>query len=122
MAKINGDMKKVLGRMKQAQSQLETIIKDSKWVDDAKKVAKKSGKEVQKRIQSDVTRVKTFLEKEAKELEKIQTRLPAELKKLQGFIKGQRKEFTVLMKNLRKKALSKAGAGRRSSRKKSAQA
>jgi hypothetical protein len=95
--RVNEDIKKVLGRVKEAQSTLQTYLKKQVWVEEARKYAEKQGKEVRKLLSSDLGKVKTFIEKERKELEKFQKQLPGEVAKLRTFVKGQRKELQKLL-------------------------
>ena len=101
--KINSEFRKVVGRVKTAQSNIQTVLKNQTWVDDARKYAEKQGKEVRKLLASaDAGKVKAFLEKERKELERFQKQIPGEVKKLRSFVAGQRKELEKLLKNVRK--------------------
>jgi hypothetical protein len=102
MKAMNVEVKKVVERAKKAQSKLQTMLQDQDWIEDARKYAEKQGKEVKKLLSSDVTRLKTFLEKERKELERFQKEIPGEVKKLRGFVKTQKKELEKLLKNLRR--------------------
>ncbi len=130
---MNADLRKVFSRVKDAQAQLQNILKDNNWVEDARKYAERQGKEVKKLIKADVTKMKTFLERERKELEKIQKQLPNEVEKFRTFVNGQKKEFERLLENMRKKnfvapkratkskkkaSTSKTGAKKKSSAKK----
>lgn len=99
---MNSEVKKVLDRAKKAQTKLQTILEQQDWIEDARKYAEKQRKEVKKLLSSDIGRVKTFLEKERKELNKFQKEIPGEVKKLRGFVKGQRAELEKLLKNLRR--------------------
>ena len=98
----NAEVKKVVDRAKKAQSKLHTMLQNQDWIEDARKYAEKQGKEVKKLLSSDVSRLKTFLEKERKELERFQKEIPGEVKKLRGFVKTQKKELEKLLKNLRR--------------------
>jgi hypothetical protein len=91
------EMKKVLGRLKVVQSKFETAIKDQVWMDEARRYAEKQGKEVKKMITADAAKLKSFLERERKDLEKFQRQLPAEVKKVKGFVEAQRKEVEKLI-------------------------
>jgi len=115
---VNADLKKVLNRVKAAQSQLETLLKDKTWVEEARKYAERQGKEVKKLFSADVTKVKSFLERERKELEKFQKQIPSEVKKLQKFVGAQRKEFQKLLTNVRKAGRNAGGTARKAGAKK----
>jgi hypothetical protein len=102
MSKVNSEIKKVVTRVKAAQTQLQEVLKSQDWVDEARKYAERQGKEVKKILTDDVGKMKTFLERERKELERIQKQIPGEVDKLRKFIAGQRKEFEKLLTNVRK--------------------
>jgi hypothetical protein len=102
MKAMNVEVKKVVDRAKKAQSKLQNMLQNQDWIEDARKYAEKQGKEVKKLLTSDVSRLKTFLEKERKELERFQKEIPGEVKKLRGFVKTQKKELEKLLKNLRR--------------------
>lgn len=102
MNAMNSEVKKVVDRAKKAQSKLQTILKNQDWIEEARKYAEKQRKEVKKLLNSDVVKVKSFLEKERKELERFQKEIPGEVKKLRTFVKTQRKELEKLLKNLRR--------------------
>jgi hypothetical protein len=95
--KMNADIKKVVSRVKQAQATLQTYLNKQAWVEEARKYAEKQSKEVKKLFSSDLGKVKTFLERERRELEKFQKQLPNEVKKLRTFVKGQRQELQRLL-------------------------
>jgi hypothetical protein len=94
---MNADIKKVVNRVKAAQQDLQSYLKKQGWVEEARKYAEKQGKEVRKLFGGDHAKVKTFLEKQRRELEKFQKQLPEEVKKLRTFVKGQRKELQKLL-------------------------
>jgi len=101
--KINNleDVKQVLNKVKNAQGQFQALLKEKTWVEEASKYAEKQGKEVKKLLSADVAKVKVFLEKEKKELEKFQKQIPAEVDKLKKFVSAQRKEFEKLLVRIR---------------------
>jgi SPX domain protein involved in polyphosphate accumulation len=72
---MNGELKKILSKVKTAQSQLQSMLKDKTWVEEARKYAEKQGREVKKLLDTDVAKVKTFIERERKELEKLLRRV-----------------------------------------------
>ena len=91
------DIQKIIGRLKEARTQIENLIKDRSWIEEAKKVAEKQGQEVKKLLDGDVAKLKAFLEKEKKELEKLQAQIPGEVDKLKKFVDSQKKELTKLI-------------------------
>jgi Zn-finger nucleic acid-binding protein len=99
--KIDGELKKVVSRVRTAQTTLHSVLKNQKWVEDARKYAEKQSREVRKLLSSDLGKVKTFLERERKDLERFQRQIPGEVKKLRDFVKGQRRELEKLLKNVR---------------------
>jgi hypothetical protein len=108
MAVTNADIKKVISKVKAAQSKLQGVLKNQDWVEEARKYAERQGTEVKKLLSSDLDKVKIFLEKERKELERIQKQIPGEVKKLKGFVSSQRKELERLLTSLRKAKVSAA--------------
>jgi hypothetical protein len=117
-------VKKVVTRVKAAQGRLQTVLKNQDWVEDARKFAEREGKEVRKLLAGDVSRVKTFLERERKELEKIQKQIPGEVKKVRDYVQKQGKELEKLLSNVKKasakeksKAAGKTGTRKRSPKK-----
>ncbi len=102
MKNVNSEIKKVVGRVKNAQEKLQTLLQGHDWVEEARKYAERQGKEVKKLISADAGKVKTFLERERKELERFQKQIPGEVKKLRSFVLSQRKEFEKLLANVRK--------------------
>ena len=47
---MNADLKKIVGRVKDAQQQLQSLVQDQAWVEEARKYAERQGKEVKKLI------------------------------------------------------------------------
>jgi hypothetical protein len=124
---MNSEIKKIVSRVKETQAQLQTLLKDRTWVEDARKYAERQGKEVRKLLTTDMGKVKTFLERERKELERFQKQLPGEVKKLRKFVTTQKKELEKLLTSVRKarftpKGKTRAGAKKTSASKKSASA
>jgi hypothetical protein len=107
MKTMSSEIKKVFTRVREAQVQLQGMINSQDWVDEARKYAKRQGKEVKKLFGSDVAKVKKFLEKERKELERFQKQIPGEVKKIQKFVNSQKKEFEKLLSQVGKMGLSK---------------
>ncbi len=105
---MNSDIKKVLDRVKQAQSQVQTLVKDRAWVASAKKYAERQSKEVKKIINSDVAKVKTFLNREKKELERLQKKIPGEVDKIKTFVESQKQELQTLLVMAKKEAEGRA--------------
>ncbi len=99
---MNAEIKKVVNRVKEAQNQLQSLIKGQDWVEEARKYAERQGKEVKKLFAPDVEKMKSFLERERKELERFQKQIPGEVKKLKKFLNMQKKEFEKLLVSVRK--------------------
>lgn len=99
---MNADLKKMLENVRSAQAKLQDFVKNQDWVDEARKYAERQGAEVKKVLSSDVNKVKSFLEKEKKELERLQKQIPGEVKKLRGLVKNQTKDFEKFLNTLRK--------------------
>lgn len=100
MKSMNTEINKVVSKVKEAQGQLQNMINSHDWVEEARKYAERQGKEVKKILTSDVSKVKSFLEKERKELERFQKQIPGEVKKLRKFVNTQKKEFEKLLANV----------------------
>ena len=102
MKSMNSEIKKVFTRVKEAQVQLQSMVNSQDWIEQARKYAKRQGKEVKKLFGPDVAKMKKFLEKERKELARFQKQIPGEVKKLQKFVNSQKKEFEKLLGQVRK--------------------
>lgn len=109
---MNPELKKIVSRMKTAQKKLEVMLDQQDWMEEARKYAEKQGSEVKKLLSSDFGKVKTFIERERKELERFQKQIPGEVKKFKTLLAGQRKEL--------EKALKKLGAAKAKGFKKAA--
>jgi len=116
------DISKIIGRLKSARTQIETLVKDRTWIEEAKKVAEKQGNEVKKILDSDVAKLKAFLEREKKELEKLQAQIPGEVDKLKKFVDDQKKELTKLLGTVKSKAESKAKSAKGAAKAKAGEA
>ena len=116
--KMNAELKKIMGRVKQAQGKIQKVMKEQDWLEEARKYAERQGTEVKKLFSSDSSKVEAFLERQRKELEKIQKRIPGEVKKYRTLLQGQSKELEKILGNLiagsRKKASSSAKKSRSS--------
>ena len=104
------EMKNWIEKMKAAQKQLNNLVKDN-WVNEAKRFAERQGKEVRKLIQTDITKVRTFVEREKKDLEKLQKQIPNELNKWKKVLETQKKELTGLLGKAQKASGGKAAKG-----------
>src|SRR4051794_12479022 len=118
MKSMNAEIKKVVTRVKAAQNQLQGLIKSQDWVEEARKYAERQGKEVKKLFAPDVEKMKTFLERERKELERFQKQIPSEVKKFRKFVNTQKKEFEKLLTNVRKMNATGANLGKKTKSKK----
>ena len=114
---VSAEMKKVLGRLKTVQSKFESAIKDASWMDEAKKYAEKQGKEVKKLISADAAKLKHFLERERKDLEKFQRQIPSEVKKVKSYVEAQRKEVEKLIKTVARQASGKKAPAKKVAKK-----
>lgn len=117
MKSMNSEIKKVILRVKEAQAQFQTLIQSQDWVDEARKYAERQGKEVKKLFGPDLEKMKSFLERERKELERFQKQIPSEVKKLKKFVDLQKKEFEKLLTNVRKMSKTQNAAGSKKSSK-----
>jgi hypothetical protein len=100
MKSVNAEIMKVFSRVKDAQSQLQSLVKSHDWVEEARRYAERQGKEVKRLFAPDVEKMKSFLERERKELAKFQKQIPGEVKKFRKFVSGQKKEFEKLLVNV----------------------
>lgn len=116
------DVQKIIGRLKEARTQIETLIKDRSWMEEAKKVAEKQGQEMKKILDGDVAKLKAFLEKEKKELEKLQASIPGEVEKLKKFVDAQKQELTKLLGTVKSKAETRAKSAKGAAKAKATQA
>jgi hypothetical protein len=115
MKKMEKDIKKVVEKIKTAQSQLQNLLNDKTWIEDARKYANEQGREVKKLVADDVVMVKDFLKREQKELSQFQKKLPGEVAKFQKFVTGQKKELGKLLNSVKRASSGKKAAGGRKS-------
>ncbi len=102
---MNADLKKIVSKVKDAQNRLQLVLDKQDWpgyMDEARKYAEKQGSEVKKLLSSDLGKVRSFIERERKELERFQKQIPGEVKKLRGLVKSQTKDFEKFLNTLRK--------------------
>jgi hypothetical protein len=99
---VKAEFKKLVGRVKEVQTKLQTLLKDKDLLEQARKYADQQRKDVKKLLAGDVARVKTFIERERKELERFQKQIPGELKKVQSFLQSQRGELEKVLAKVRK--------------------
>lgn len=118
MAVAKKNTKTLLSRVKNARAQLEGFLKDRSWIEEAKKAAEKQGSEVRKMIDSDVAKLRGFIEKERKELEKLHAQIPGEVGKLKKFVDGRKKELSKLLTNVKSTAGKKTKKAKGSAKKK----
>jgi len=113
MKPMNYELKKVVDRVKTASGQLQNLLKDRTWVDEAKKYADKQATEAKKLFDGDLGKIKTFLESERKELERFQKQIPGEVDRFVKFVGGQRKELEKLLKAVKKASQGEKSAPKR---------
>lgn len=106
--KIDAEVKKVIGRLKAARGQFEQLVKTQAWVDEARKFAEKQQREVKKLLNTDLHRVRAFIEKEKAGLNKLQQKLPTEVARVRKFVSLQRKDLEKMLKGLRKAKKTRA--------------
>lgn len=111
--KLNTELKKLVGRVQVARSRFQTLLNDRTWVDEARRYADRSKAEVQKLLEGDVTKVRAFLDREKRELERFQRQIPNEVKKFRRLMHGRRKELEQLVKTLRAGARPSAARPKR---------
>jgi archaellum component FlaC len=93
---MKADMKRWVEKFKGAQKQINALVKDN-WVDEAKRFAERQGKEVRKLIEADLHKVKTFVEREKRDLEKLQEQIPAELNRWKKLLESQKQDLSSLL-------------------------
>lgn len=116
---VKKELKKIVKQLKTAQEQFHGLIKDRTWIEDARKYAESQGKEIKKLISGDLGKVRAFIDKERKELDRFQKQIPAEIQKFKAYVGDQRKELEKLLKSVRK-ASSATGAGKKKTVRKAA--
>lgn len=112
---MNTELKRMMDRIKDAQKRLQKIVKDQDWVGEARRYAEKHGVEMRRLFSTDMDKVKIFLERERKELERVQKQIPGEVKKFRDLLAAQRVEFEKLIRNLSKNGRSASEKGEASS-------
>ena len=98
----NKEIKKIVGKIKSVQQQFHGLVKDKNWLEDARKYAEQQGKEIKKLVSGDMNKVKSFLDREKKELERFQKQIPGEIKKIKAFVNDQKKELEKLLATVKK--------------------
>jgi tRNA splicing ligase len=120
---MNADLKKIVSRVKTAQARLQAMLNQQDWMEEARKYAEKQGTEVKKLITADFGKVKVFIERERKELERFQKQIPGEVKKFKKLLAQQRKDLEKMLGSLgnlnrkKPKTASKKGTAHGSSKK-----
>lgn len=112
---IKAEIKKIVGQIKSAQKQFQGMVKDKTWLEDARKYAEQQGKGIKTLLAGDLTKVKAFLDKERKELDKFQKQIPGEIKKFKSYVHTQKKELEKLLKNVKKAGAKSTKGGKKSS-------
>lgn len=98
---LNSEVQKVVTRVKSAQKQFQSLLTQrERVITEVRKYADERGKEVKKIMNDDIKKVKAFIARERKELEKLQKRLPDEIAKVKGYVDNQKKELEGLWKRI----------------------
>jgi hypothetical protein len=116
-ADMKKNLKKVVKQLKTAQERFQVLLKDKSWLEDARKYAEVQGKEIKKLISADIGKVKAFLDKEKRELDKFQRQIPGEIKKFKTYMGSQKKELEKILNNV-KKATGQKTAGKKTATRK----
>jgi hypothetical protein len=123
---MNPELRKFVGKVKQAQTKIQKVMKNQDWLEEARKYAERQGSEVKKLFSSDTAKVEAFLERQRKELERIQKRIPGEVKKYRSLLQNQSKDLEKILGNLmagnKKKAKRAKSSGSRKKKTSSAAA
>ncbi len=115
----NKEIKRIVGKIKTVQQQFQGLVKDKTWLEDARKYAENQGKEIKKLVKGDMNKVKGFLDRERKQLERFQKQIPGEIKKFKEFVNDQKKELEQLLATVKKasgKGRTKTGGKKKSTR------
>lgn len=98
---LSSEVQKVVTRVKSAQKQFQSLLTQrERVITEVRKYADERGKEVKKIMNDDIKKVKAFIARERKELEKLQKRLPDEIAKVKGYVDSQKKELEGLWKRI----------------------
>ena len=92
--------KDVVGQLKSAQKQFQSLV-NKETLKEAKKYAESSGKELKTWIQNaDMKKVKALIERETKEIHKLQKKIPGELAKFSRYVDSQKGELEKILKSV----------------------
>ncbi|MDR3607255.1 MAG: hypothetical protein P4M08_07740 [Oligoflexia bacterium] len=97
---MSSELNKIVGRVKQVQVKIQKVMKDQDWLEEARKYAEKQGNGLRKLFTSDSAKVEAFLERQKKELARIQKRIPGEVKKYRSLLQAQSKELEKILGNV----------------------
>jgi hypothetical protein len=97
---MSSELNKIVGRVKQAQVKIQKVMKNQDWLEEARKYAEHQGHGLKKLFASDSAKVEAFLERQKKELARIQKRIPGEVKKYRSLLQNQSKEFEKILGKL----------------------
>lgn len=104
MKSLNEEMRKLVSQLRSAQDRFQSAVKNGSVLEEARKVAERQKKDVRKLLGKDFDRVMNFIEKERKELDRLQKRLPGEVAKLKKYVQNSRQEFERILKRAKKTA------------------
>lgn len=108
MAKANNEAKNIVNQLKTAQKKFQDAMKNKTLIEDVRKYADRQSRDVRKLLTADIQRVKTFVEREKKELDRLQKQMPNEIKKLKRYLAMQRRDLERLLNKARTGAKKKA--------------
>jgi len=94
------EMNRWVRKVKDAQEQIKSLVGQGNWMDEARKYAERQSKEVKKLIHGDMDKLRTFVVRERRELEKLQKQIPAELNRWKKYLGSQRKELENVLTNV----------------------
>jgi len=95
------DLKKLLARVRTTRARLKGLVQDGGWMEDARQYLERQGGEFQKLINSDLAKVRVFVERERRELERLQKQIPGEVKRWKKYLGSQRKELEKVLAGVR---------------------
>ncbi len=108
MSTFKKDIRKVVGRAKDAQRKFHNKLKTGNWIEEARKTAEKQTREVKKLFKGDVRKVRAYLEKERKELNRLQKKIPIEIRRMRNNLKSRKGDIERMLKAVKTAAIKEA--------------
>lgn len=99
----------VFERVHRAQVRLNAFVKKSPLIDQVQTIARTSARKAKVVINADIEKLGKFLNKEVRQIEKLQARLPQEVSKMREFLKDQKSALDSILVKLQKQIGPRAG-------------